>query len=416
MGPLDMKPGQPPSRDHPHVLFVSGVSTLGGGAERSLLDLAGGLAASGWTVSLAAWRRGDLTTAFDVIGETFTFQSDEDPASPLGGRTLRFPAIAPFVRAANWVRISVRSVRAEASWIERVAQQTGADLIHTNCDLSPLAVRRAAQRTGLPWIAHVRDYWRNWFHFRVENALKTASRIVTPSGFLAETFRIRGVSPAVIPNPVSNQRISRSLDAPERKEIRGEFGLENDTFAVAVIGRLDEQKGSLKIVEVARELTNSGETGVCFLLAGRGTPSFEDRIRRVIAQEGLNDRVRLLGHRSDVDRWLPAMDALMVPSDREPFGRMIVEGMLAGLPVIAPDDGAAPEILQHRETGLLVPAHGEFSFANALREILSDPGLAHELGKAAKAHALSRFDPKHIAAEMAQLYRTELKRNHARGT
>lgn len=110
------------------------------------------------------------------------------------------------------------------------------------------------------------------------------------------------------------------------------------------------------------------------------------------------------------------MDALVVPSEREPFGRMIVEGMLAGLPVIAPDDGAAPEILQHRDTGLLVPAHEEFSFAIALREIMSDPGLAHGLGKAAKAHALSRFDPKHIAAEMAQLYRTELKRNHARGT
>ncbi len=84
--------------------------------------------------------------------------------------------------------------------------------------------------------------------------------------------------------------------------------------------------------------------------------SLMPKLNRMVADLGLGDRVHFLGQRGDVPRLMRAVDAMIHPSiDPEPFGRTLVEAMLADVPVIATDAGAASDILEAGKAGTLVP-------------------------------------------------------------
>lgn len=395
------------------ILFVSSVSTLDGGAERSLLELARALRARGHEVSLAAWRAGELNSAFETVGKTFALGTAADLASPMGGATTSLPALGPLVRLLNWFRIGFRPTSGETAWLSSVISAANPDVIQTNCDRSPPAAARASDATGVPWVAHVRDHWRAWFHPRVSGALRCASAVIATSVFLGRRFEKHGIEPVVIPNPVDGVELRRDLTSEDRNRIRAEVGGSSATpagspFLVAVVGRLDQQKGALGAVEAAALLAHAEGPDIRFFLAGRGTEAFEARLRRAIATADVRDRVRLLGHRADVSRWLPALDALAVPSKGEPFGRMIVEGMHAGLPVVAYRDGAAPEIIEHDRTGVLVDPGDTAALADALRSLAGDPDRCRRLGEAARK-AAGRYEPRLVAGQMEQLYQSLLE-------
>ena len=385
------------------VLFVDSVSDVRGGAERSLLELAAALVGRGHAVALAVWREGDLAAEFSELGPVLARGAAADPASPLGGVTTRAPLLGPVVRAANWLRLGLRPVAGEARWLDAAIRDTGATIVHTNCDLSPPAALRAARTAGVPLVAHVRDDWRSWFHPRTARALRSAAVVVAPSAFLAGRFRAHGIDTEVVANPVRGRAFRRDRSAEDRREIRRGLGLEAGTFAAAVIGRLDEQKGTLRVLEAARKLDGRGDDRVRFLLAGKGTRPFEARVRAEVDSLERSDRVRILGYRTDVPDWLPAMDALVVPSLGEPFGRMIIEGMHAGLPVLAFRDGAAPEILDHGRTGVLLPAGDAEALADGLLELAGDAGRAGALGASAR-DAARRYEPDAVAGAMERIY------------
>ena len=91
----------------------------------------------------------------------------------------------------------------------------------------------------------------------------------------------------------------------------------------------------------------------------------------MVADLGLGDRVRFLGHRGDVPRLMQAVDVMVHPSiEAEPFGRTLVEAMLAGVPVIATDAGAAADILESGRAGTLVPPNDAQALARAVASVL----------------------------------------------
>lgn len=385
------------------ILFVDSVSDIRGGAERSLLELAAALAGRGHTVALAAWRDGELADGFRNLGRVSVRGAAADPASPLGGVTTRAPLLRPVVRAANWLRLWLRPVSGEAGWLEAAIRETGATIVHTNCDLSLPAALRATRAAGVPMVAHVRDDWRSWFHPRTARALRSAAAVVAPSAFLAGRFRARGLDSVIVANPVAGRAFRRQLSPEDRRAIRRGLGLGAGAFAAAVVGRLDEQKGTLRVLEAARKLDDRGDARVRLLIAGKGNRPFEARLRAAVDSLERSDRVRLLGYRADVSDWLPAMDALIVPSLGEPFGRMIIEGMHAGLPVLAFRDGAAPEILDHGRTGLLLPPGDTDALADGLLQLAGKPRRAGELGASAR-DAARRYEPDIVAGAMERIY------------
>jgi glycosyltransferase involved in cell wall biosynthesis len=116
-------------------------------------------------------------------------------------------------------------------------------------------------------------------------------------------------------------------------------------------------------------------------------------VQNQICELKLEDRVHLLGFRADIPVLMRAVDVVLHTSVApEPFGRIIVEGMLAGRPVVAARAGGTPEIVRHDSTGFLVPPGDDAMIADAVATLLADPGRRATMGRAGRERARQVFD------------------------
>lgn len=171
--------------------------------------------------------------------------------------------------------------------------------------------------------------------------------------------------------------------------LRAELGLGPQPL-VGLFGRLSEWKGQHVFLEAIAAME-----GVQAVIAGGalfGQEAYEARIREQASHLGLDGRVRFLGFRSDVPELMAAMDAVAHTSIvAEPFGRVVVEAMMCGRPVVATRGGGVTEIIRDGETGLLVPPGEASALAAALGRILSDPALAEKLAQKGREDVSQRF-------------------------
>lgn len=172
--------------------------------------------------------------------------------------------------------------------------------------------------------------------------------------------------------------------------LRADLGLDGRPI-VGLFGRLTEWKGQHVLLEALLRLPD-----VQAILVGGplfGEEAYEATLRERVAALGLENRVRFMGFRSDVAELMAGVDVLVHTSTRaEPFGRVIVEGQLAGLPVVAADGGGVREIVEHGATGLLVPPSDPVALAEALYEVIYDSERRESLALAGFGRAAERFD------------------------
>lgn len=171
--------------------------------------------------------------------------------------------------------------------------------------------------------------------------------------------------------------------------LRAELGLGPQPL-VGLFGRLSEWKGQHVFLEAIAAME-----GVQAVIVGGalfGQEAYEARIREQASSLGLDGRVRFLGFRSDVPELMAAMDVVAHTSIvAEPFGRVVVEAMMCGRPVVATRGGGVTEIIRDGETGLLVPPGEPSALAAALGRVLSDPALAERLAQKGREDVSQRF-------------------------
>jgi glycosyltransferase involved in cell wall biosynthesis len=215
----------------------------------------------------------------------------------------------------------------------------------------------------------------------IANSRASAEALVAHGG---RKDRVRVVYNGIDPAP---------FDAVPDAEIQAaweELGLDPSTPVAGVFGRLADWKGQHIALEALAQCP-----GVHLLLVGDalfGERAYAERLRHQVRELGLTDRVHFLGFRSDVPRLMRLVQVVLHTSTApEPFGRVIVEGMLAQKPVIATKAGGVAEIIDHGETGLLVSPGNVGELAAALRSVLGDPEYAGRLAAAGRAAAEARF-------------------------
>lgn len=122
-------------------------------------------------------------------------------------------------------------------------------------------------------------------------------------------------------------------------------------------------------------------------------------LRTKISDYGLIGNFKFLGMQ-DPNRYYATMDAVIVDSYNEPFGRVTVEAMLHGIPVIAADRGANVELIRDGVNGLLFRAGDSKHLAEFIGKAISTPGLLKRLSEKARIYARDRFDMKIICQEL----------------
>jgi glycosyltransferase involved in cell wall biosynthesis len=181
----------------------------------------------------------------------------------------------------------------------------------------------------------------------------------------------------------------------ERAAVRAELATAEDAAVIVQVARMEPWKGHRLHLEALGRLREV--PGWTAWLVGGAQRPHEARhlaeLRALAASLGIADRVRFAGERGDVRRLLAAADVLCQPNlGPEPFGIAMVEGMHAGLPVVATALGGATEVVD-ASCGLLVPPGDAPALAAALRRMIEDPAGRRRLGTAGPARAHALCDP-----------------------
>jgi glycosyltransferase involved in cell wall biosynthesis len=192
-----------------------------------------------------------------------------------------------------------------------------------------------------------------------------------------------------------------SLTPASQSSLRDELQLgAGDRLAVA-IGNLYPVKGHGYLLDaLARLATRVPRLHVA--IAGRGDLEAALRARARILH--VDDRVHLLGLRSDVPNLLAGADVFVLPSLSEGLPLALLEAMMAGRPIIATAVGEVPAVLSNGRAGVLVPPGDAEALANALAGVLSDPALAHRLGGAAARRAAEEYTFEKMMGRYVALY------------
>jgi glycosyltransferase involved in cell wall biosynthesis len=184
-----------------------------------------------------------------------------------------------------------------------------------------------------------------------------------------------------------------------REQLRNEFDLEH-SFVVGHFSRLSPWKGQNVLIE-ALQYCPENVVAVFVGDALFGEEEYVEKLHEQVEELGLQKRVSFVGFQSNVSEWMVACDLIAHTSTApEPFGRVIVEGMLCGRPVVAADAGGATEIVEHGHTGWLTPPGDALKLAAIINQCHNQPEQAIEIAKVGKSQATQRFNPLTINKEI----------------
>jgi glycosyltransferase involved in cell wall biosynthesis len=372
----------------PPILFVEASPFLGGAA-RSLLDLVGALPGGACRPVLAA-ACAEVAAAGRGAGLDTHIVSCPPPSRSLAPwRSL--PALARLLAAR------------EALW--RLATGERVRLVHANSTWAHLI---AGDLLGLPSIWHCRDLTR--LSVLAGRLVDTASCAVAASHAVAGHLSAQGVPPEmirVIPNGVAVRGVPGAAERPAvRAALRAEWRIPGEAPVLAWAGELAPWKRTEDFLLALAELQKS-LPGVRGLVLGAGLAEGhrgrEAELAGLANRLGIGAAVRFAGWRPDVPRCLAAADLLVLTSANEPFGRVLVEAMAAGVPVVARNGGGVAEVLG-AEAGLILEAPGPADFAAAAARLLADPAERARMAEAGSRRARELFSPELAAERFGRLW------------
>jgi glycogen synthase len=198
--------------------------------------------------------------------------------------------------------------------------------------------------------------------------------------------------------PVANARVIHTgLDA--KPYLNGQINHrkfhESQNLNLLYAGRLSAEKGvGTAIKAIEKLIVSQNQHAIHLSVVGAGSADYEAELRNLVTQAGLNDYVSFHGHvpAREMPALLQKFDVLLVPSIwPEPFARVVLEGMAAGLVVVATPTGGTTEVLTDSENGLLFAPDDADSLAQRIVRLAADPKLRRRLALAGQQTVVERF-------------------------
>lgn len=319
------------------------------------------------------------------------------------------------------------------------------DLIYTNTLATPLGALLKERLPGNPpHIWHARELpehpdfgyfdWGSKAAFRL--ITRNSDRFICNSRYLSEQIRPflnRGSSgPEDFPVDVIYNGFELSEDkqpdekvksagrhvnrtesgspADEYKSRKMDTDLPHDGFQIIMVGSITPLKNNSDAIDALRILIGEG-LPLTLDIYGEGPPSYIKKLKKKIRAAGLQRHVTLMGFYNDTEQLYAEANLLLITSKIETFGRVAVEAMLAGCPVISSDAGGLPEVIEHGETGLLYRTGDIEALAGHIRYLYSDFSIRAQMAQKARACARSSYSADRYVKAVHELIQESLPSN-----
>jgi glycosyltransferase involved in cell wall biosynthesis len=321
-----------------------------------------------------------------------------------GVRVIRIPSLVRRISPLNDVRALydiVRLIKAETP-----------DVVHTHTSKAGILGRLAARIAKVPTVVHTPHGHVFYGHFDplisriflwIEKLFAPLTdRVVTLTAGENRDYLELNVYPreklVKIHSGVDIEKFKQVPDSAVEK--KRSLGLGQDGLVVGFIGWLMPIKGPMHLLRaMATVWQDHDDTNL--VLIGKG--DLDVALRAEAMKMSANGRVNFLGWRSDIDAIMPLLDILVLPSLNEGMGRVLVEAMAAGKPIVASNVGGIPDLVQHEYNGLLVPPADDKALAAAIMQLINNPEKAKLMGQRGRERC-HQFSVEAMTEKIDRLY------------
>ncbi len=292
--------------------------------------------------------------------------------------------------------------------LARFIRREQVDLLHANSNTAQVYAGLAARWAGIPCVWHCRDLVELGVLGKWMAAHATA--IVAISTAVKRQLCQYGpeVKITVIHNGIDGVAFQTGADGPA---VRREWGVKENAFLVGMAGQLVPWKNHALFLKAAGTIA-AAVPEARFLIVGANLfdpgSGYEAGLRALAREAGLEERLIFSGYRTDMNSVLAGLDLLIHPADREPLGRVILEAMALGKPVIAVNAGGPAEIIHSGIDGVLVPPGDDEALAETAMALWRDKDKAARLGVAARERIRRDFSSRAHVEKIEALYDTLL--------
>jgi glycosyltransferase involved in cell wall biosynthesis len=327
-----------------------------------------------------------------------------------GVACLGFPGpVGEELRAAGYPVNSLGlEVKQTSTWrlaaeVRRLLQDLRPDILHTHLYHPNLYGRLAALGLGIPVVAAVHNsYSRVKFHRRLWNFLLgwASERILVGSIQVWDDVRHYDGVPAsrllLLPYGIRLAEPDPAWSRPEARQ-----ALQVSGFVLGAVGRLEEQKGQVYLLEALAQVQSEMPEATLLLVGdGRLRPDLERRVREL----ELSARVRFLGTRRDLPLIYRSLDLFVQPSLWEGLPLALLQAMGAGLPVLATRVSGVREVINDGVNGRLVEPGDPQALARVLLELYRQPELRARLAAKAPDTVRENYSLEAMLAQLERLY------------
>jgi glycosyltransferase involved in cell wall biosynthesis len=301
-------------------------------------------------------------------------------------------------------RRPAEAVRAE---LVELVKQLRPDLLHANSLSMGRLTGSLAERLAIPCVAHLRDIIG--LSAAAVADLNRNRRLIAVSQATKAFHIAQGLDAGRVEVVYNGVDLERFQPRDKTGDLHRELGLSEDAYLIATVGQIGLRKGQDVLAEAAVSL-GSRLPDVHWLLVGERLSAkaesveFERRIVQRFEQAGVGARLHRLGYRADMPRLMNEVDLLVHPAKQEPLGRVLLEALASGLPVVATDVGGTREILEEGVCGSLVPANDPQAVFAAVVELHDHPQLAAHFATAGRRRAETMFNVERAAENLAAVW------------
>jgi glycosyltransferase involved in cell wall biosynthesis len=344
-----------------------------------------------------------LLAMLDVLGQAeFEFVAAAPIAGPLAGRLAQL-GISVHPLTLRDTQGQKRPLEQIDSHLVDLVTRVSPDLVHANSLAMGRMVGRIAPQLSVPCTSHLRDIIK--LNKTVVSDLNQNAGLIAVSHATRQFHVAQGARPdrlQVIHNGVDSEQFRPT---PATGKLKQALGLSPSALLVANIGQICLRKGQTVLAEAAVVLANACPEAHYLFIGTRHSQktesvTYEQTIRQIFRDAGIEDRLFCLGFRDDVPTLLNEVDLLVHAAHQEPLGRVLLEAAACGQAIVATDVGGTREILTDQISAVLVQPGDVSSLAAAMQQVLRDQPLRTRLGRQARTQALENFS---LAAATTQV-------------
>ena len=287
--------------------------------------------------------------------------------------------------------------------LKRIVEKYNIDLIHANSEAAGIVAVKTRNKYKLDipivYTAH------GVLPAKVKDIINQVDKIIAVSNFSREAAIKEGFSADKIEVVYNGVDINKFKPHNEKRNLlREQYNIPQDAFTMIIVSRIKNlrNKGHQHLLNVLSEYEVSKYWHLVVIGKGKGLGGLKQKIK----EYNLQDRVHLLGHKTDVENYEDMADVVVLPSYFETFGLVLAEGMAMEKPAVAFKVGGVPEVIEDNKTGFVVDYDNDDELVEKLAILAKNPDLCKQLGIQARKKVAKDFANEIMIKKLEEIYKS----------